>query len=77
MNKTTHRMNLLSELSSLFVKILIYDGLSSRNLFNDKFITKQHKEAVSNFEISCLAISKILILRNYSKHWQFIIIIYF
>ena len=64
MNKTTHRMNLLSKLSSLFVKILIYDGLSSRNLFNDKFITKQHKEAVSNFEISCLAISKILILRN-------------
>ena len=37
---------------------------STKSATTDKFITKQHKEAVSNVEISCLAISKILILRN-------------
>ena len=33
--KKTHSMVVLSELSSLFVKISISDALLSRNLFND------------------------------------------
>ena len=33
--KKTHSLVALSELSSLFVKILICGALSSRNLFND------------------------------------------
>ena len=35
MRSKTHSVVLLSELSSLFVKISICDALSSHNLFND------------------------------------------
>ena len=54
-------MVVFSELFSLFVKISICDALLSRNLLNnmmhasataDKFITRKHKEAVSNVEIT-------------------------
>ena len=40
MSKKTHSMVVLSELSSLFVKISISDALSLRNLFNDMMHVK-------------------------------------
>ena len=40
MSEKTHSMVVLFELSSLFVKILICDALSSRNLFNDMMHAK-------------------------------------
>ena len=41
MSKKTHSMVVFSELSSLFVKISIFDALPSRNLFNDMMHAKR------------------------------------
>ena len=40
MSEKTHSMVVLSELSSLFMKISIYDALSLLNLFNDMMHAK-------------------------------------
>ena len=48
--KKTHSMVVLSELSSLFVKISICDALSLRNMFNDMMLAKW----MSYLKVACV-----------------------
>ena len=48
MSEKTHSMVVLSELSSLFMKISIYDALSLLNLFNDMMPAKWMCHALSH-----------------------------
>ena len=69
MSKKAHSMGVLSELSSLFVKILICDALSSHDLFNNisECVTPQLKESQ---QLKLLSSTKVLLVINLSQKTQ-------
>ena len=68
MSKKAHSMSVLSELSSLFVKILICDALSSHDLFNkSECVTPQLKESE---QLKLLSSTKVLLVINLSQKTQ-------
>ena len=66
MSKKAHSMVVLSEISSLFVKVSICDALSSHDLFNDisECVTPQLKELE---QLKLLSSTKVLLLVNLSQ----------
>ena len=68
-SKKAHSMVVLSELSSLFVKISICDALSSHDLFNDisECVTLQLKETE---QLKLLSSAKVLLVINLSQKAQ-------
>ena len=69
MSKKAHSMVVLSELSSLFVKISICNALLSHHLFNDvsECVTPQLKESE---QLKLLSITKVLLVINLSQRTQ-------